>query len=114
MVQLGCRWQIGNGKCAKLWRGKWLPTPSSYRLVTPPHLLPEDASVSVLINLVAATWTSDLIHELFLPFDVEAILSIPFSVSLPADKLIWAPSTSSQFTVSNAYKVIRKSLCELQ
>lgn len=49
-----------------------------------------------------------------MPFDAEAILSIPFSVSLPADKLICAPSSSGQFTVSSAYKVTRKSLCELQ
>ena len=93
-VQLGCRWQIGNGESAKLWRDKWLPTSSSYRLVTPPRLFPENAPVSVLINPVEATWKSDLIHELFLTFDAEAILSIPLSASLPVDKLIWAPTSS--------------------
>ena len=113
-IQLGCRWQIGNGEIAKLWRDKWLPTSSSYRLVTPPRLFLEDALVSILINPVAATWKLDLIHELFLPFDAEVVLSIPLSASLPANKLIWAPTSSGQFTVSSAYKIIRNSLCELK
>lgn len=96
-VQLGCRWQIGKGEIARLWRDKWLPTLSSYRPVTFPHFSPNNAMISALINLEIASWKSDLIHEIFLPFDSEAILSIPLSPSPLADKLIWASTLTGQF-----------------
>ena len=58
-------------------------------------------------------WKSDLVHEIFLPFDAEAILSIPLSPSLLANKLIWAPTPTGQFFVNNAYKVTRQSMLDL-
>ena len=37
VVQLGCRWQIGNGSSVNLWRDKWLPSPPSHKPATVPH-----------------------------------------------------------------------------
>nr|POE98573.1 hypothetical protein CFP56_77521 [Quercus suber] len=70
--------------------------------------------VSALIILETASWKSNLIHEIFLPFDAEAILSIPLSPSLLANKLIWAPTPTGQFSVNSAYKVTRQSMLDLQ
>ena len=77
VVQLGCCWQIGNGGLVSLWRDKWLPFPPSHKPAVVPHFFPDDALVSAFSYPETATWKSDIIHEVFLPFDVEAILSIP-------------------------------------
>ena len=71
-----------------MWRDKWLPSPPSHKPTTFPHFFLDDALVFALIYSKIATWKSDIIHEMFLPFDAEAILSIPLSTSLPADRLI--------------------------
>ena len=109
VVQLECRWQIGNGGLVRLWSDKWLPFPSLYKLATVPHFFPDDAMVFALINLETATWKSNIIHEVFIPFDAEAILSIPFSLSLPANRLIWASTPTGRFSVSSAYGVTRQA-----
>ena len=111
VVQLGCCWQIGNGGLVSLWRDKWLPFPPSHKPAVVPHFFPDDALVSALIYPETATWKSDIIHEVFLPFDVEAILSIPLSPSLPADKLIWT-YTSSGGLLSSAYRVAHQARCD--
>ena len=111
VVQLGCCWQIGNGGLVSLWRDKWLPFPPSHKPAVVPHFFPDDALVSALIYPETATWKSDIIHEVFLPFDVEAILSIPLSPSLPADKLIWT-YTSSGGSLSSAYRVAHQAQCD--
>nr|XP_023884938.1 uncharacterized protein LOC111997115 [Quercus suber] len=112
IVQIGCRWQIGNGDSVEMWSDKWLPTPSSYQSATFPHFFPVDAKVSALINLGTATWKCDIIHEVFLPSDTNAILSIPLSPTMPEDKLIWAYTPSGQFSVSSAYRVYRTAMAD--
>ena len=97
-----------------MWRDKWLPTLLSYGPVTFSHFFLDNATVSTLINLKIASWKSDLIHEIFLPFDAEAILSIPLSLLLLTDKLIWAPTPTGQFSVSSAYKVTWQFMLDLQ
>ena len=111
-VQLGCCWQIGNGGSVSLWRDKWLPSPPSHKPATVLHFFPNDALVFALIYPEIATWKSDIIHEVFLPYNVEAILSIPLSSSLPTDRLIWAYTPSGWFTVSSAYYVARQARCD--
>ena len=88
-----------------MWSDKWLPFPSLYKLAIVPHFFPDDAMVSTLINLETTTWKSNIIHEVFLPFDAEAILSIPLSPSLLADRLIWASIPMGHFSMSSAYQV---------
>ena len=55
IVQIGCRWQIGNGDSVGMWSDKWLPISSSYKLATFLHFFLVDAKVSTLINLETAT-----------------------------------------------------------
>ena len=61
--------------------------------------------VFALIIPEIASWKSDLVHEIFLTFDAEALLSIPLNPSLLADQLICALTPTGQFFVNSAYKV---------
>ena len=50
-------------------------------------------------------WNLHLLQQLFLPFEVEEIRSVPLSNSLPPDKLIWTGTSNGLFTVRIAYKL---------
>lgn len=65
------RWQIGNGKKVCIWKDKWTPFPSTYRVVSPHIPLPEDATVDTLIDSDHELWRADLVRELFLNFEAE-------------------------------------------
>ena len=44
-----------------------------------------------------------MVRELFINFEAENILSIPLSICLPRDKLVWAATPNDFFTVKSAY-----------
>lgn len=50
VVKSGCHWLIGNGESASVWGNKWLPTPSSFQIVSPVRIFQPDARVSELID----------------------------------------------------------------
>ena len=54
----GMRWQVGNGENIYIWKDKWIPNPSTYQIISPRTLLPEDATVNVLIDADHGTWRS--------------------------------------------------------
>ena len=61
--------------------------------------------VSALIDEETRRWKFDTLKSLFLPFEVETILNIPLSYSLPEDKIIWVGNKRGEFLVKNAYYV---------
>ena len=109
LVQHGLRWQIDNGFNVQVWKDKWLPSSSTYKVVSPRLNSPADLRVSELIDLDNRCWNLHLLQQLFLPFEVEEIRSIPLSNSLPPDKLIWTGTSNGLFTVQSAYKLAMES-----
>ena len=97
------RWQVGSGENIYIWKDKWIPNPSTYQVISPRTLLPEDAIVNVLIDADHGTWRSDLVRELFLNFEADIILSIPLSTRMPGDKLVWAATPNGKFTMKSVY-----------
>ena len=61
--------------------------------------------VSALIDEDSRRWKVDTLKSLFLPFEVETILNIPLSYSLPEDKIIWIGNKRGEFSVKSAYYV---------
>lgn len=113
IVQKGCRWQVGNGDSIRLWFDKWLPTPSSFRLTSPPIGLRIDANVNSIINPSSNSWQADVIRQAFSPDDATTILGIPLSSKCTVDRLIWEYTPKGHFTVSSAYKVALSSISDL-
>nr|POE53753.1 hypothetical protein CFP56_23293 [Quercus suber] len=68
----------------------------------------EDSRVSSLIDQDNFAWKVSLVKELFLPHEANMILGIPLSFRRPPDRIAWAPTPSSMFTTSSAYKLIMK------
>ena len=64
VVEKGFRWQVGNGCRIGIWRDKWLPTPSTHKVVSFPSVLPLDATVDVLIGAEAGVGANTIIMEI--------------------------------------------------
>ena len=52
----GCRWQVGNGASIGIWTDKWLPKPSTFKLISPPNNTFELSRASDLIDPLKCEW----------------------------------------------------------
>ena len=90
VVRLGSKWRISDGKSVLIRGDKWLPDMHSSRVVSPQKNFPNNSRVCALIDEENRCWIEDRVREEFLPYEAEAIISLPLS-SLPTkDRLIWA------------------------
>ena len=85
IVKQGCRWLVKNGASVGIWTDKWLPKPSTFKVISPPNNTFEISKVSDHIDPLKCEWQTDLVRQVFLQPDVQSILSIPLSSCLPQD-----------------------------
>ena len=83
----------------------WLPQGSTYSVISPRMFLSGDTMVADLIYSSTARWKNEVIDSLFIDHEADLIKSIPLSVTLPEDKLVWAVTNNGMFTVGSAYKL---------
>ena len=114
MIQSGVKWRIGRGNSVRIWRDKWLPSPSSGLPLSPPKLLEAEACVSSLIQHSSGTWNAALIDQIFLPNEAELIKSIPLSIRDRDDAVVWSREQNGKFTVRSAYKMLKEAECSSQ
>ena len=105
VLKAGYRWQVGDGENIGIWKDRWLPRPSTFRVLSPLAFLPDDTKVSSLIDSNNGEWNESLISQKFSPEDTACILGIPLSEHKPRDRIIWAYTPKGKFTVNSAYKV---------
>ena len=105
VLEKGLRWSIGSGQSVRIWDDKWLPSPNSFKVVSPRPQEINGTMVESLLNRVAGGWNKNMVRDMFLPFESETILSIPISLSFPEDSLLWAWTQNGRFSVSSGYKV---------
>ena len=108
VIRSGTRWRVGNGRLIHIWEDKWLPTPSTYKVITPPKKFEDFPLVSSLIDHDTKWWKPNVVRALFLPFEADTILKIPLSQNLSEDALIWIGSKRGVFTVKSAYFIAAK------
>ena len=89
VIKNGSRWRVGNGKLIHIWNDRWLPTPSTYKVISPPNGNPEFPMVLALIDPITKWWNVNLVRATFLPFEADTILRIPLTHNMPKDKIIW-------------------------
>ena len=86
-----------------MWRDKWVPRPSTYKVLTLEMQTSKDALVCELINRASNEWDINLLCQWFLLKDRDAILGIPLSTISTNDKLVWAKNKSGKFTMKSVY-----------
>lgn len=97
----GIRWRIGSGDLVKIWGDKWLPTPWSFKVVTPCFMDP-NARVSQLMSQ-PGMWDMNFIKQHFLHVDVEKILAVPLCDGNGGDVAVWHFSDDGRFSVKSGY-----------
>jgi len=107
LLQSGYHWQVGDGKSIGVWTDRWLPRPSTFRVLTPPTLLLVNTTVDSLMDQESGEWNLNLINQVFFHKDATSILSIPLSHHKPRDCMIWAFTPRGHFIVNSVYKVAR-------
>ena len=96
---------MGNGASIDIWAEKWLNGPATFSVLTRTNTLTNQSLVSLLIVSVTSGWCDELVRQVFLSANVHSILSIPLSVRMPQDKLVWAFTSKGNFTVRSVYKI---------
>ena len=105
VIKKGTRWHVGNGKMIHIWEDRWMPTPSTHKVISPlPHHFDDFPMVSALIDPDTRRWKADLVRRTFLPFEANTILNLPISFSLPED-IIWIGNKRGEFTVKSIYYI---------
>lgn len=61
LVRRGIRWQVGDGARIHIWRDRWIPCPSTYKIITPEKQLPQGQWVKNLIKGDNNEWDVNLI-----------------------------------------------------
>lgn len=106
----GLRWSIGDGEFVHIWNGKWLPTPETFKVMSPRRIIDGREHVSALIDREMGCWKSELIKDLFLPHEANSILAIPLTQMHVSDSIVWTATANGVFSVRSAYHVSRKAL----
>ena len=108
VLKEGTRWRVGNGKRIHIWEDRWLPTPTTYKVISPQKDFDNFPMVSSLLDEDTKWWKTDLVRSIFLPFEADSILKIPISYDLPKDQLISLGNKMGSFTMKSVYYLAMK------
>ena len=101
------RWRVGTRNKIQIWQDRWLPTPPSFKVVTPYSTMSTMATVDNLIDPITRSWHVSMIDHVFLPHEAEVIKSIPLSNRAVQDIQTWAYTNTGEYSVKSAYKMIQ-------
>ncbi|KAL5566894.1 hypothetical protein UlMin_030058 [Ulmus minor] len=107
IIENGSRWMVGSGRNIDIFKDRWLPEPSNFKVTTPP-ILPGIFKVAML-RLDNGDWNKALIEYLFNDDDANAILSLPIGSFDHDDVLFWHFTKDGDYTVKSGYKVALES-----
>uniref|UniRef100_A0A2N9HR00 RRM domain-containing protein n=1 Tax=Fagus sylvatica TaxID=28930 RepID=A0A2N9HR00_FAGSY len=102
----GGAWRVGDGRKIKIWKNRWLLEDNHRSIITHGPQLLQECTVDQLILQQKMEWDTTLIDKLFLPYDAEAIKSIPLSERAPPDKFYWPGTTNGLYTVRSGYQAL--------
>lgn len=105
----GVRRTIGNVTTTMVWGDPLLPGNSpSVQTVMPLHL--HGTTIAGLIDPTIQTWDLPLLHEIFLPYDIECISRLLVS-STYENSWYWHGDLKGFYSVSRGYRI---SMCEFK
>jgi hypothetical protein len=88
IIKDGLAWRVGNGKKFRIWKDKWLLTPTTYMVQSPPSILDPNARVSQLGDVDTKWWNYALLERLFSREENISIQFVPLR-AFPMEELIF-------------------------
>jgi hypothetical protein len=97
--------RIGDGASTRIWTENWIPRCASMR---PFACLSADppSMVSEIIDHTNATWNRQVLEQVFIAADTQAILSIPVCTVQMEDYWAWNYEKNGNFSVRSAYRML--------
>ncbi|KAL5805000.1 hypothetical protein ACOSQ3_031800 [Xanthoceras sorbifolium] len=108
LLEKGLRWRVGDGCSISVYRDRWIPKPSTFRLTSCPNLHAE-AMVRELIS-DSGSWNEQLIGNSFNADDAAAILGLPLSMQRQRDIQIWHFNANGAYSVKSGYWLAENSI----
>ncbi|CAK8577239.1 unnamed protein product [Lathyrus sativus] len=102
------RWRIDNGEKVRVWKDNWLSENAGLMVISLMHGLDSDAKVQELIDSDLCIWKNNLVQACFNQEEAKQILSIPISLRLPNDELVWNGKKYGEYSVRSVYHICIK------
>ena len=87
VIQIGARFQVGNGKSIKIWQHHWLPIKHPPLVTSPIIESIENATVDCLIDENTGKWDAKMLEGILIPAEAELVKKIPLPQSQTKDVL---------------------------
>lgn len=107
VLELGLRYQVGDGKSIRIWEVPWLHTIPTF---IPQPKVQDTRQVTWVRELMAEdgkTWNVELLVQLFRQTEVESIIQIAISQVGSRDRLVWHFHNKGFYTVQSAYQQLQ-------
>lgn len=98
----GLYWRLGKGQKVHIWRDKWLPSPTSFKVQSQSRCYLRMYWFPLLYQ-TSVEWNANLIQQIFIKEKVDKIFSIPTCRFGAYDILIWRHTKEDIFTMKSAY-----------
>jgi hypothetical protein len=108
LIREGLVWRVGNGRRIRIWQDRWILSPTTYKVLSPPRVLDPASTVSSLIDGNTKWWNFALLEQLFSREEILIIQSTPVSATDQEDTLIWRGTTKGIFSVRSAYHILKE------
>jgi hypothetical protein len=92
-------WRVRNGRTIRIWKDKWIPNPSTYRIFSPSSILNPDATMSELLKGDPKWWNGQLLESIFTMHEVQLTRTLVLSSTNRLDVQIWRGTASGKFTI---------------
>jgi hypothetical protein len=99
LIREGLAWRVGNGNSIRIWKDRWLKSPTTFKIVSPPKILNPNLTVSSLIEVNMKWWNLALLNQLFSSDEVKLIQALPVSATGQEDTLVWRGTAKGVFSV---------------
>jgi hypothetical protein len=108
LIHKGSCWKIGNGLSINIWKDNWLVSQNGYKIFTPQANHNNINKVEdIMLLQPQKSWNSNLIDQIFLPFESELIKQIPLIDDPIEDQLMWPHSKDGSYTVKIGYNLLK-------
>ncbi|XP_025702516.1 uncharacterized protein [Arachis hypogaea] len=107
IVENNCIRVVGDGTSISFWNDKWIPNEDCLaRAAINP--IPMEREEDLVANYIdnQGDWKLDNLYTLISPSIIDKIRAIPPPKSNLKDSLCWTKSSSGQFTIASAYKML--------